>query len=298
MEQARRVMVIGLSTGVGVLVAYGVGLGGLKVGGLSALLWCALIAFGVQWLAAIPAILWRTEKFYDLTGSLTYLSLMGFGLWVARSHGRLEATRGLVAALVCVWALRLGFFLMRRIHRDGKDGRFDEIKRSVTRFLVAWTLQGLWVLLTSLAALVLLTMTQRQEPVDLFCVLGWSLWIVGFLLEVIADAQKSVFAAKPENKGKWIDVGLWKYSQHPNYFGEIVLWTGIFVSGVGSYAGWQWLVVLSPAFVFVLLVHGSGIPLLDQRAMKKWGDNPAYLAYRERTNVLVLGPRRKPPAKV
>lgn len=119
------------------------------------------------------------------------------------------------------------------------------------------------------------------------------MWCFGFVIEVIADSQKSTFKALPENRDKWIDVGLWRYSQHPNYWGEILLWTGICICGIPIYKGGQWLAFLSPLFVFVLLYKISGIPILDQRALDKWGDDPKYRLYREQTNVLILGPRKQ-----
>jgi steroid 5-alpha reductase family enzyme len=250
------------------------------------LLWCALAAFAIQWVAFVPAYLTRSERFYDLTGSLSYLTVTLGALGVTAVYRALDLRSILIASLVVVWATRLGSFLFRRVHRAGKDGRFDEIKQSWHRFLVAWTLQGLWITLTALAALVVVTDASPPRPFDAFDVVGFGLWTLGFTIEVVADRQKAAFSARPESRGRFIDEGLWSWSRHPNYVGEIVLWLGIFVVGVGGYRSWQWLAVLSPVFVWVLLRFISGVPLLEQRADAKWGGQPDYEAYKARVPML------------
>lgn len=249
-----------------------------------------LVAFLVQWLAFVPAYVQRTERFYDLTGSLTYLTVVGLAL-VLTARVRPPGPRELmVAAMVVVWALRLGSFLVRRIRRDGKDGRFDEIKQSAPRFFVAWTLQGLWVSLTALAALTILTDADPAAPLGLVEGLGALVWATGFAVEVAADAQKRAFKARAGTEGQFIDEGLWSWSRHPNYFGEIVLWTGIFLIGAGRFEGTQWLAAVSPVFVYLLLTRISGLPMLEARADERWGGQPDYQAYKARTPVLLLKP--------
>jgi steroid 5-alpha reductase family enzyme len=264
---------------VAVAAGVGWGVGGPPIVGLAAL------CIGVQWLAFVPAWLGRTERFYDLTGSLTYLSVVSAALVVAPSR---SPASWLAATLVALWAVRLGGFLALRIHRAGKDGRFDEIKQSFPRFLVAWSLQGLWVFLTSLAAVTLIVIAPPFTP---WMAAGGLLWVLGFVLEVVADQQKTTFKAEATNEGLWIDTGLWGWSRHPNYAGEILLWTGVFVAGLGTWSGGQWLTALSPVFVTFLLTRVSGIPLLERRADARWGDDPAYQAYKARTPVLWPRPR-------
>ena len=272
---------------VAVVLSWWAGAQSLVVLGLPALSCCAILALATQWLAFVPAALARTERFYDLVGGLTYLAVTAFCLVIA-ARAELISTRHVVVALmVSVWALRLSLFLWRRVHRAGKDARFDNIKVDKARFLVAWSLQGLWVFLTALPAFVMLTDARGAAPVDAWAMIGWSLWLLGWTLEVIADHQKSVFKAKPEHEARWIETGLWAYSQHPNYFGEILLWTGLCISGFGVYAGTQWLVLVSPLFIVLLLTRISGINLLDARAAKRWGEDPSYQAYRGRTSVLI-----------
>jgi steroid 5-alpha reductase family enzyme len=194
--------------------------------------------------------------------------------------------------LVVIWAGRLGTFLFRRIQAAGKDARFDEIKVSFARFLLAWTLQGLWVTFTLAAALATITTTTRRG-IGFLAVIGALIWVFGFTIEVVADAQKSRFRANPENRGRFIHTGLWAWSRHPNYFGEIVLWIGVAVIALPVLRGWQWVTLISPVFVTLLITRISGVPILERRADAKWGGQPDYEAYKADTPVLILRPPKQ-----
>jgi steroid 5-alpha reductase family enzyme len=241
------------------------------------------LAFLIQWLAFIPAFLLQTEKFFDLTGSITYISVAILSVLLSPV---IDGRSILLLVLVVIWAGRLGTFLFRRILKAGKDARFDDLKPSFFRFLNTWTLQGLWVTFTLAAALAAITTTTR-EPLGPFALVGLLIWILGFAIEAVADAQKNRFRANPENKGKFIQTGLWAKSRHPNYFGEIVLWIGIAVIAVPVLRGWQWITMISPIFVALLLTRISGIPLLQKRADEKWGGQEDYEAYKANTPVLI-----------
>jgi steroid 5-alpha reductase family enzyme len=182
--------------------------------------------------------------------------------------------------------MRLGTFLFRRIRKAGKDDRFDEIKPFFVRFLMWWTIQGLWVTFTVATALVAITTTNRKE-LDGFALVGILLWVFGFAFEVVADTQKSRFSANSDNKGKFIQTGLWSRSRHPNYFGEIMLWVGVAVIAVPVLQGWQWVALISPVFVTLLLTRVSGVPLLERKADRKWGGQDEYESYKKRTPVLI-----------
>lgn len=284
-------VVVGATAG-GLAVAWLAGAGGPGVLGVPALVAVALGSFAIQWLAFVPAFALRSERFYDLTGSATYLLVTAGATATAAISGTLDM-RGVVLALfVAVWAVRLGTFLFRRVVGAGKDGRFDEIKTSWHRFLVAWTLQGLWVVLTSLAAL-LTILRPTGRPLGLADVAGAALWAAGFGLEVVADRQKARFSADPANRGRFIRSGVWAWSRHPNYAGEILLWTGVFVIGLPGYEGARWLAVLSPIFVFSLLRFVSGVPILERRADERWGGQPDYEAYKAETPLLWPRPPRR-----
>ena len=268
---------------IGFLVALAGSQGGSKIGGIPVFALSVGLAFLIQWLAFIPAFQMQTEKFFDLTGSITYISVISLAAFLSAG---LDARSILLWALVVIWATRLGTFLFRRIRKAGKDDRFDEIKPSFIRFLNVWTIQGLWVTFTMVAALIAIT-TTNHKPLDIFAIIGFLVWIVGISIEVAADAQKSRFNANPENKGKFIQTGLWSRSRHPNYFGEIVLWVGVAVIALPVLQGWQWIALISPIFVTLLLTRVSGIPLLENKADQKWGGQEDYEAYKQKTPVLI-----------
>ncbi|MBX3147784.1 MAG: DUF1295 domain-containing protein [Gemmatimonadales bacterium] len=271
---------------IGALVAWAGSQGGVTVGGVPAFAIAVAAAFLIQWLVFIPSYRFQTEKFFDLTGSLTYLTVVGISLWASRQNAALDGRSLLLAALVAVWAIRLGSFLFSRIHRAGKDDRFDDLKPSFVRFLNVWTMQGLWVTFTAAAALVAITSTYRKD-LDGFALVGTLIWLLGFGFEAVADAQKSRFNSDPRNKGRFISTGLWSRSRHPNYFGEIVLWIGVAVIALPVLHGWQRIALISPVFVAVLLTRISGIPLLARKAEAKWGGQADYQAYKERTPLLI-----------
>ncbi len=274
-----------------ILIGLGVALagsqGGASVFGIPLFAFSVGLAFLIQWLAFIPAYLLQTEFFFDLTGSITYISVTAISVLLSTV---VDGRSILLLVLVMIWAARLGTFLFRRIHKAGKDARFDEIKPSFIRFLNVWNLQGLWVTFTLAAALAAITTTTRRE-LGLFALIGFLIWVFGFAVEVAADTQKSRFRADPENKGKFIHTGLWARSRHPNYFGEIVLWIGVAVIALPALQGWQWVTLISPVFVILLLTRVSGVPMLEKRADEEWGDQEDYQAYKERTPVLIPRPR-------
>ncbi|MCE9645513.1 MAG: DUF1295 domain-containing protein [Chloroflexi bacterium] len=268
---------------IGYLVALAGSQGGDSLNGTPVFMLTVGVAFLVQWLAFIPAYFLQTEKFFDITGSLTYIAVMIMAVSLSPS---MDARSMLLFALVVIWAIRLGSFLFTRIQKAGKDGRFDEIKPSFIRFLNVWTIQGLWVTFTAAAALVAIT-TSTHKSLDAFAVIGALLWVIGFAIEVTADSQKSRFNADPANKGKFIQTGLWSRSRHPNYFGEILLWVGIAVIALPVLQGWQWIALISPLFVTLLLTRVSGVPLLEKRADEKWGGQEDYETYKKNTPVLI-----------
>lgn len=268
---------------IGFLFALAGSQGGTSVFGVPLFALSVGLAYLIQWLVFIPSYLLQTEKFFDLTGSITYISVITIALFFSIGA---DGRSILLWALVVIWAIRLGTFLFRRIKKAGKDDRFDEIKPSFIRFLNVWTIQGLWVSFTMAAALVAITTTNRKE-LDLFALVGFLVWALGFSIEVIADSQKSRFSANPDNKGKFIQTGLWSRSRHPNYFGEIVLWIGVAVIAIPVLQGWQWIALISPVFVTLLLTRVSGVPLLEKKADKKWGGQEDYESYKKRTPVLI-----------
>ena len=243
------------------------------------------LIFTIQWLAFIPACYFKTERFYDLTGGLTYTLVILVALLLNDSgHWR----SGLLALLIVIWSLRLAAFLFLRIHAAGGDSRFEQIKKSPLRFFIAWTLQAVWITFTVSAAVLAITSTQTAV-FSFISVLGLVLWIVGFSMEVIADQQKLSFRKSPANAGRFISTGLWSFCRHPNYTGEIMLWLGIALIALPVLEGWRLIALLSPALVALLLIKGSGIPLLERAAEAKWGDSDDYQRYKASTPRLFPG---------
>ena len=244
------------------------------------------LAFAIQWIAFIPAYIFQTEKFYDLTGSLTYLLVIWYSLTLSSDQfTNLNGANIVIVLLISLWAIRLGSFLFMRIHHDGEDKRFRSIKPSASQFFMTWTLQGLWVSLCSMCALTAIS-TNTGIVTNAFFYIGLALFIFGFAIEVMADMEKSAFKANQENKDKFITTGLWARSRHPNYFGEIVLWTGIAVMSFSSLQGLQYLTLISPIFTYLLLVYVSGVRMLEARGDLKWGDDPDYQNYKKSTPTL------------
>lgn len=243
----------------------------------------AAVDFGVQWVLCVAAIVLKTEKFYDLAGSSTFLLLAYLNYrWTGRSHPRQVVQTG----CVCVWALRLGLFLFTRVLKTGRDRRFKEALERPSLMFVFWTLQGAWVIITLLPSL-LAVRAARQPPLGLRDYIGWGLWAVGFVMEVTADYQKTVFRNDAANKDKFISSGLWSLSRHPNYFGEILLWFGLYLSASSALTHWEYLTVLCPLLDSLLITKISGVPPLEKYAAMKWGTSPQYRDYVAKTPVLV-----------
>ena len=244
-----------------------------------------LLIFIIQWLAFVPACVFKTERFYDLVGGLTYSLVILIALFATDySHWR----SALLSLLIVIWSLRLGMFLFLRIRAAGSDSRFEQIKVSPKRFFIAWTLQAVWISFTASAAILAMTSPQTAG-VSFIALLGLVLWVVGFSMEWIADQQKLRFRQNPANANQFINTGLWSFCRHPNYTGEIMLWLGIALIAFPVLEGWRLLGLLSPVLVALLLIKGSGIPLLERAAEKRWGNDDAYQRYKANTPRLFPG---------
>ena len=238
-----------------------------------------LLIFSIQWISFIPAYIFQTEKFFDLTGSITYLTTVLAALYITDSG---KIADYVIVSCVVIWAIRLGSFLFMRIHKAGEDRRFRDIKPNFTRFFMTWTLQGMWVSMCLLCVLTALSSYSGIIVNNIFYI-GLMIFISGFIIEVLADHQKTVFRKNIDNKDKFISSGLWAYSRHPNYFGEILLWLGIAVMSFSSLEGFQYFTLISPIFVYILLVYISGIRMLENQANKKWGHLDSYKKYLKNT---------------
>ena len=254
----------------------------ISYGSLSLFLLCTIIIFFLQWIVFIPSYFLSTEHFFDLTGSVTFITVSILAFLMNDSK---NLRQFIVLVLIMIWALRLGSFLFLRIRKAGEDSRFTIIKKDFLVFFLTWNLQGLWVLFTLFGALTILTSNNNQN-FGILDIIGILIWIIGFVIEVVSDRQKSEFKSHESNDGKFIQSGLWKYSRHPNYFGEILIWTGIAIIGISVYSGFGWLGLISPFFVFMMLNYISGVRLLEKQAEERWGGNDLYQSYKSKTPVL------------
>ena len=244
-----------------------------------------LYAFIIQWILYIPAYLFQTEKFYDLSGSITYIFVISYILCSTYEPNEINYGNIILSLFISIWAIRLGSFLFMRIKKAGEDKRFRLIKKSPTRFFMTWTLQGMWVSVCSACALTGMANGIILNPLFYF---GIFIFLLGFLVEIIADNQKTKFRKDPINKDNFITTGLWKYSRHPNYLGEITLWLGVAVMSLSSLSGLQLITLVSPIFTYFLLVYVSGVRILEETGRKKWGHLDSYKEYIKNTPSLLF----------
>ncbi len=244
-----------------------------------------LLAYVIHWIAYIPAYVFQTEKFYDLTGSVTYLSVVWFVFLSTYQSISLNFGNLILVLLISIWTIRLGLFLFIRIHKAGEDKRFRTIKTSASQFFMTFTISGLWVTLCSMCALVAIS-SPEGLVMNALTYVGIILFIIGFGIEIVADNQKTAFRSIEANKDSFITSGLWSKSRHPNYFGEVLLWFAIAVISFSSLEGLQLITLISPVFTYILLVYVSGVRMLEDMNDKKWADDENYKSYKENTPML------------
>lgn len=256
---------------------------------------CMALSFIIHWLVFIPSYFFKTEKFYDITGTVAYLSILlttAYLINLVNDEGIL--LRSIISIIfVMIWAIRLGIFLFKRVIKVGEDKRFEHAKKSFSKFLMFFNISALWVFLTIVNVLTMI-INNSDSVTDLFFIIGFKIVIIGFIIEVVADMQKRKFRTNISNKGQFISSGLWSISRHPNYFGEMMIWVGMSFVTIPILIGWQFITLISPIFVIFLLTKVSGINLLEASANDKWGADKNYQDYKDKTSVLIpfLGSKR------
>ena len=239
----------------------------------------------IQFVIFLPSFLFQTEKFYDLTGSLTYISVTSIAYFSLDNPSTIDT---ILYLYVIVWAGRLGIFLFRRINKDGKDERFDKAKKKFFWFLQYWMGQAAWVVFSA-GASILAILSPVEAELEILAFIGIFLWWSGFLIEVISDYQKRKFRETSDPKTEFISTGLWARSRHPNYFGEITLWVGMAVISLSSLSGIEYVTaVVSPLFVYLLLRKAEGVPMLERIADERYGELSDYQEYKANTPVLMM----------
>ena len=250
-----------------------------------------VVALGVSLLINLSMFLvafrLQSDKLTDVSYSVTFVTIAAWAFAMS-DHSWYHVT---LLVMVGLWAVRLGGFLLYRVLKKGKDGRFDGMRGSFIKFGRFWLTQAATVWIVMIPAVLAFGETPK---LGLVAVVGIVVWAVGLLCETVADFQKLAFSSKPANKDKWIDTGIWSYSRHPNYFGEILVWIGVYMYVVPSLSLVQAVIgIVSPVFIITLLLFVSGIPILEKSADKRWGNVAAYRQYKKRTNILVPLPRQK-----
>jgi len=250
-------------------------------------LWYVL-GFSVVFNMAMFLIAFRnkTDKLTDISYAATFIGLVMYNLVVA---SELTVYKWILAFMIMLWSVRIGMYLFIRINKTGKDRRFDGMRENFWRFAGFWLIQAItvWAVLVG-SSLYFIT---GAKPITGFMVVGIIVWFAGLIIEAIADFQKYQFIQDKKNKNKWIQSGVWKYSRHPNYFGEILVWFGVYVFVVSGLTGSDQLFAMaSPLFITFMLLFVSGIPLLEKSADAKWGKDSAYKKYKKSTSVLVPFP--------
>jgi len=236
------------------------------------------LIFGLQLTGFIPSFYLKSEKYYDLFGGLTFISSILLMLFLKfKIKSDLNIREIILAISVLFWTIRLSFFLFQRVKRVGKDKRFDNYKFSFSKFLLAWMTQGLWVFICLFPILIVFSSPANDEII--YLAFGGLIYLVGMVIEIIADYQKTAHNKLNNKKRKFISSGLWSRSRHPNYFGEFLIWTGITIICFPVFSGFKYLALITPIFIYFLLNYISGVNLLEERAKEMWGNNPEYVKY-------------------
>ena len=239
-----------------------------------------LISMGINIAMFFPAYFFKTDKLTDISYSLSFIVVALFAF--LQSDMSVAAT--VLLGMVVLWAIRLGGYLLFRIFKMKRDRRFDDMRSKPLSFLKFWLLQGFSVWVVSLPFLVVFT----EVTIEKVCGFGLLIFAAGLLIETIADYQKYTFIVQKKNPGKWIQSGLWKYSRHPNYFGEMLVWIGICLFGIRNLDIQQIIVsAIGPLYIIILISFVSGIPLLEKAAEKRWGSDNEYKEYKKKTSILV-----------
>jgi len=255
----------------------------IEIRGMNAFTFILIIAVLLQVFFFLPSFILKTEKYYDLVGSLTYITTISLAYFSVENKTMIDS---IIYFYVMVWASRLGIYLFRRVRNDGKDVRFEKAKRHFFWFLQYWMGQALWVSLTACAAIIAI-LSPEENTLPVLAIVGMVLWISGFTIESISDYQKRVFRKENNPSESFIHTGFWARSRHPNYFGEITLWTGIAVIALNTLNGIEYITLISPVFVYILLTRMSGVNLLERIADERYGHLEEYQRYKRNTPVLV-----------
>lgn len=240
-----------------------------------------VVSLGINLSMFLIAFWRKSDKLTDISYAATFATI---AIWAFVTSNQ-TWYHALLLLMVLVWAVRLGGFLLYRVIKKGKDTRFDGMRESFTKFGKFWLAQAITVWVMMIPSV----FAFNAEPSrNWLAITGVIIWAIGLVCETVADLQKLAFNNNPANKNKWIDTGIWHYSRHPNYFGEILVWVGVYLFTLASLPLLPAIIgLVSPAFIIILLLFISGIPILEKSADERWGKDPRYQDYKQRTSVLM-----------
>lgn len=246
------------------------------------LLTVTTIILGYKTFVFVLSIFLKRNDIADVSWGLSFILIVIVTLVYTSG---LNLSLILVSTLVGIWGLRLSLRVATRNAAKKEDFRYKKIRESgnfffIRSFLQVYLLQGLLAIIVGFP-IVHLGVNGAGKELDHLSYLGLVVWLVGFFFETVADYQLDKFTSKTENKGKILKNGLWKYSRHPNYFGEITMWWGIFLISLSIQPGIY--SIISPLTITFLITKVSGIPMLEE----KYNGNKSYEDYRTKTSVLI-----------
>jgi len=196
----------------------------------------------------------------------------------------------LVNIIVMIWGLRLAVHIYRRNSKKQEDYRYLDWRNKwgkwflIRSYLQVYLLQGFFLLI--IISSVIFINKNSASIINIFDIIGCLVWLMGFLFEVVGDWQLAKFIKDPNNRGRIMQTGLWKYTRHPNYFGEVVQWWGIFIIALSLPMGI--ITIISPITITILILFVSGIPLLE----KKMINNPEFKEYARKTSIFIPWPSK------
>ncbi|KAK3603864.1 hypothetical protein CHS0354_042872 [Potamilus streckersoni] len=247
---------------------------------------CAIVTVGMQFSFFLVAYTCKFDKVTDFAGGTNFVVLALLTFFMAQTY---SARQIMVTACVVVWGIRLSGYLLYRILKIGEDKRFDDKRNNFLKFAAFWIFQAIWVFTVSLPVI----FVNAEESIfrapwwTAMDIVGLIIFVIGLVIETVADFEKFFFRNNPANKGKWCAVGFWKISRHPNYFGEIIIWWSIFIIATSILQYGQWTAVLSPLFLMTILLFLSGIPILEQKDDERFRKDGEYIRYKTRTSPLI-----------
>jgi len=226
----------------------------------------------------------ESDQLTDLSYSLSFILIV---IEYVFTQSNLTFPQLLLAIMIISWGVRLGTYLFYRVFKLKKDHRFDGIREDLKKFAKFWFLQAISVVVILWPAVLVLSSRVPPSKYPWLLVLGFLIWLKGLIIETVSDWQKAAYKRLTQPPTPWASTGLFKYARHPNYFGEILCWVGIFIFSIPYLSGWQWLSVISPLYISALLIFATGVPLLEKHHLEKYGQYPGYKDYLKNTHLLI-----------